>query len=146
MFKLDNKTKQIIGIGVGTIGISVVSVLGFWYYKKAKEQAKIDKMMEEGEKDIAENYQNERPMLKKLKDAVVNKIYPQDYNRTQKELERDLEEFERIHARRARFTVFDSVQSRFKILETHGDKGVEVRGEKRFRVSGCGRTLAGTDL
>jgi len=95
----------------------------------------MDEMIEEGEKDIAENYQDDRPILKKLKDAVVNKIYPQDY-RTRKEIESDLEEFEKIHARRARFTVFDSTANRFKVLQTVGDPSVAIRGTGRLRTSG----------
>ena len=136
---MDEKTKQIIGIGVGVGAIGVASILGYWYYKKVKEQAKIDEMIEEGEKDIAENYQDDRPILKKLKDAVVNKIYPQDYRnlpRTQRDIEKDLEEYEKQHRLRSRFTVYDSVSERFKILETHGDKGVMVRGTGRLRTSG----------
>ena len=136
---MDNKTKQIVGIGVGVGAISVVSVLGVWYYYKKKKQREFEQLLEEGEKDVAENYQDDRPRLSKLKSAIVNKLYPQDYRtlpRTQQKILDDLEEYERRHARRGRFTVFDSVQSRFKILETHGDKGVMVRGTGRLRTSG----------
>lgn len=133
---MDNKTKQNIGIGVGVI--SVGSVLGFWYYTKIKKQRELEELMEEGESDVQENYQNDRPTLKKLKSAIVNKLYPHDYkplSKNQQKLIDDLEEYEKKHARnRGRFTVYDS--NRFQVLETMGDKGVETRGTNRFRVSG----------
>ena len=142
--EITEKTKRkAIIIGVGTTVVSSIGgILGFLYYKKMKKQAKIDELIAESETDITQNYQDERPILRKLKDAVVNKLYPQDYeilpkiypqdNRTLD----DLEEYERRNVRRNRFTIFDSVGDRLKILETHGDKGVMVRGTGRLRVSG----------
>jgi hypothetical protein len=90
---MNEKTKQSIGIGVGIVGVSVIGVFGYWYYTKLKKQQEIDRLTEDGEKDIEENYNN-------------------------------------------RFYVFSNVSDRFKVLETMGDKGVEVRGTKRLRVSG----------
>ena len=57
---MDEKAKQGIGIGIGIIGISVFGVFGYWYYKKLKKQQKIDRLLEEGEADIEENYNRGR--------------------------------------------------------------------------------------
>ena len=126
-----------IGIGIGTVGtLGIVSVLGYWVYKKAKEQAEI-------KADIAENYQNnDKPFLEKLKDKLFSKDY-EILPKTRRDIEKDLEEYEKQHKLRNRFTVYgstyapiNSVQERFKVMETLGDKGVEVRGTGRFRASG----------
>lgn len=140
---MDEKEKQNLGIGIAVGTIGVASVFGYWYYKK--HQAEFEELKELGITNAFNNYQDDRPILSKIKDAVVNKLYPQDYktlpkiypqdNRQQKIID-DLEEYERRHARRNRFTVFDSVGDRLKILETHGDKGVMVRGTGRLRTSG----------
>ena len=113
--EINEKAKQGIGIGVGIVGISVASVLGYWYYTKLKKQAKIDELLAEGEADMTENYnQDDRPRLSRIGNAEVNKIYPRD-----------------------RFTVYDSnfnkVDDRFKIMETHSQA---QRQKGRLRASG----------
>jgi hypothetical protein len=136
---MNEKTKQIVGGIVGATVVSVIGVFGYWHYKKIKEQQELERLMETGEADIAENYQDDRPIFKKLKD----KLFPQDYRnlpRTQRDIEKDLEEYEKQHKLRSRFYVFSNngrvVSDRFKVSETLGDKGVAVRGTGRFRTSG----------
>jgi len=147
---MDEQTKQIVGITVG-IGVAVgIGVVGCHYYLKSKTGFGIEKLPKllksrwqniDSEYEEIDDYKNDRPVLSKLKDAVVNKLYPQDYAklpRTEQELIEDMERFRRTQSRnRGRFTVFDSnkVSERFKILETVGDPKA-IRGTKRLRVSG----------
>ena len=115
--EITEKTKQSIAIGIGTTTIvSIGGILGYWYYKKIKQQAKIDKLATEGEKE----YLDEREMS----DLLVGDKYGN--NRINKD---------RI---RSRFEVYGSnynaVSDRFKILET--DTSGTGRGTKRLRTSG----------
>lgn len=146
---MDKITKRNIGIGAVGVGVAVGSVLGYHYYLKSKTGFGIEKLPKmlksrwqniDSEYEEIDDYQNERPILSKIKNAEINKLYPQDYKnlpRTQRNIEKDLEEYERKNARRNRFTVFDndSIQKRFKILETVGDPKAE-REKGRLRVSG----------
>lgn len=70
---MNEKTKQGIGIGVGVIGVSAIGVLGYYFYDKMKKQAEMDKMIEEGEADIAENYKS-RFTVKGSTYAPINSI------------------------------------------------------------------------
>lgn len=150
---MDKKQKHIIIIGAGIGAIGVFGIFGYWYYKKLKQQTGFDGIENlrmpklgksrwqniDSEYEEIDDYQDDRPILKKLKSAIVNKLYPQDYDRSQKDLESDLEEYEKLHKRRSRFTVYGSnystVSDRFKILETVGDPKAK-REKGRFRVAG----------
>ena len=116
---MDKKTKLAISLMV--IGAVGSSFFGYWYYKKLKEQQEADRLLAEGEADMTKNYnQDDRPRLTRLRNAEVNKIYPQDYNK------------------RSRFAVYDSnfnkVDDRFKIMETHTQEKRQTTG--RMRTSG----------
>ena len=80
----------------------------------------MERLMEIGDKDIAENYQigDNRPRLTRLRSQEVNTEFPQDYNK------------------RSRFTVLgkDSVLERFKVMETHTQEKRQTTG--RMRTSG----------
>lgn len=156
---MDEKKKQSIAIGIGTTTIvSIGGILGYYYYKKIKEQARIDKLATEGEKEylderemsdllVGDMYNNNRINKDKIRSKFevyginfINKIYKKpssrQRDRTEDLLTEDLERLKR-NRNRSRFgSNYSNVSDRFKILETVGDKSVEVRGTKRLRVSG----------
>ncbi len=131
--EISEKTKQAIGISIASVGVIGMSYFGYLYYKKVKKQAKIDELIAEGETEYREtrrgrelsdllvgdiyNNNRDRSIFKKLKDIVVNKIYPQDYDKIYKKpssrqrdrvedlLTEDRERFIRNRERK-RFTVY----------------------------------------
>lgn len=131
--EISKKQKQ-IGVAIGvTVGIVGITAIGYYYFRKPELES------DELHRGVDEfgNLEQLRPKLTgdsrwRNIDAKYEDLNNYD-NRTRRRdsfmvYKRDNDFNENSHSH--------DVQKRFKILETHGDKGEVVRGTKKLRVSG----------
>ena len=108
---MDEKSKQNIGIGIGTsVVISVGGILGYWYYRKLKRQAEAEAELE-----------------RLIQQTPLESPKEDDY----------LDDYNQIYNKKSRFFVYDNskVSDRFKVMGTDGDS-ITKREKGRLRVSG----------
>jgi len=113
-------------IGLGACGM--ITLVGLYYINKNRE---LMTRLDEVEGDVGgEIEETERRLARGYNGSRFDGEQPR-----WKQIDSEFEDLDIRNQRRRRFTVYDS-SDRFKILETHGDKGVMVRGTGRLRTSG----------